>query len=347
MSDRNRTRSARSSDSGSSRRPANDFRRSGAGRHHSDDIKGERGAIDRARARLFAGMSVPEPAPFVPDEFQQSAISNVVEGADTLVVAPTGSGKTFIALEAIAAFLQQGLHAIYTTPLKALSNGKYTEMKQRFEPAHKVGLLTGDRKIETDADVVVATTEIYRNELYRSYERFSLVVLDEVHFLADPQRGPVWEESIILTPRDSTLLMLSASISNHEEIAAWISSVRGRECRIVIKKDRPVELRFGFIHPDLGVLPLEERIEDSPEGKPRTKIFPEVMQFYSRYGMAADGMSLKLNRDQDRRAVSGRGAGSDRGPGSNRGTGRGGHPAPGSRSSSGRHGGGRSGGRHK
>ena len=213
--------------------------------------------IEESRKKLFEGMGVPESAPFVPDEFQTTAVSYVANGTDTLVVAPTGSGKTFIAVEAIEATLAQGLRAVYTTPLKALSNTKFTEFKARFEPKYRVGLLTGDRKIEGDADVVVATTEIYRNELYRTGERYSFVILDEVHFIGDPQRGPVWEEAIILTPTSSTLLMLSASISNSKEIADWITSVRGKPCEIVSKIGRPVELRYGFVHPEFGIIPLE------------------------------------------------------------------------------------------
>jgi len=144
--------------------------------------------------------------------------------------------------------------------------------------------------------VVVATTEIYRNELYRTSERYSLVVLDEVHFIADPQRGPVWEESIILTPHSSTLLMLSASISNSKEIAEWLENVRQKPCRVVIKKDRPVELRLGFLHPDLGVIPLRDQ-----DGR----ILKEVVSFYGSAGLDASGMRLSRrgrrgNRD-DRR----------------------------------------------
>lgn len=229
--------------------------------------------IMRERKKLLAGIGVPEPSPFHVDEFQRLAIEAVTDGEDCLVVAPTGSGKTYIALESIAAHLRVGTRAVYTTPLKALSNTKYNELKKRFEPEYEVGLLTGDRKIDTHAHCVVATTEIYRNELYRGSERYSLVVLDEVHFIADAQRGAVWEESIILTPKSCTLLMLSASISNAEDIAAWLESVRGKPCRIIQEITRSVELRYGFLHPDFGVIPLRNTTGG---------IFPEVSRYYER-----------------------------------------------------------------
>lgn len=236
------------------------------------------------RDQFFEGIGVPPSAPFVADEFQKGAIKSLIDGNDTLIVAPTGSGKTYIALEAIQAVLYQGGKAIYTTPLKALSNTKYNEFKSRFEPEFRVGLLTGDRKIETDANLVVATTEIYRNELYRHSERYSLVVLDEVHFIADESRGPVWEESIILAPSSSTLAMLSASISNPEEIAEWLKEVRGRECNVVIKKDRPVPLRYGFLHPDMGIIPL-----DDDHGR----VITEVRDYYGNTGLDKDKLILK------------------------------------------------------
>ena len=248
--------------------------------------------VEKARGRLLGGMGVPEPSEFLEDAFQRDAVAAVLGGEDTLVSAPTGAGKTYIALKAIEAMLQLHCKSVYTTPLKALSNTKYTDLKRRFEPEHKVGLLTGDRKIDTDADVVVATTEIYRNELYRRYGRFSLVVLDEVHFIADPQRGPVWEESIIFTPKDSTLLMLSASISNAAEIAEWIEDVRGKPCRVIVEKHRPVELRLGFMHPQLGVLPLEEE---------PGRIFGEVTRFYGSTGLDAEGRRLRGGRFSDER----------------------------------------------
>jgi ATP-dependent RNA helicase HelY len=230
-----------------------------------------RRSIQELKEQFLEGVGVPPAAAFVVDDFQRAAIDHVANGSDTLVVAPTGSGKTYIALEAIRAVLAQGKRAVYTTPLKALSNTKFADLKTRFEPQYRVGLLTGDRKIEGNADVVVATTEIYRNELYRTSERYGLVVLDEVHFIADQQRGPVWEESIILTPSTSTLLMLSASISNAVEIAEWLLEVRGKECQIVSKRERPVQLRYGFMHPELGVIPLSDE---------RGQVIREVLNFY-------------------------------------------------------------------
>jgi len=262
--------------------------------------------VEKDRRRLFAGIGVPEVSKFVIDDFQREAIENVIDGFDTLVVAPTGSGKTFIALEAIRVAVSCGKRAVYTTPLKALSNTKYVELKQKFEPEYKVGLLTGDRKIDGDASVVVATTEIYRNELYKGLDRYSVVVLDEVHYISDPQRGPVWEESIILTPRNCTLLMLSASISNAEEIAEWVSKTRGSDCRIVSKKDRPVELRFAFLHPLYGVIPLQDEKGD---------LALEVSQFYREADLDPSGRRLQnrsSKRSQPDRSFSRRGGRSRR-----------------------------------
>ncbi len=275
--------------------------RSGGFREHSRNNRDQRnqgksGAsnlerIERSRQELFEGIGVPEKSKFVIDPFQAEAIQSVIDGNDTLVVAPTGSGKTYIAFESISAILNLKLRAIYTTPLKALSNTKFNELKNRFMPEYTVGLLTGDRKIDVESNVVVATTEIYRNELYKAEERYSLVILDEVHFLSDPQRGPVWEESIILTPSSSTLLMLSASISNAEEIAAWIQEVRGKPCKIVYKIDRPVELRYAFLHPEYGIVPLRDS---------NGKVTKEVNEFYAGASLDPSGMRLKGIKERTR-----------------------------------------------
>ena len=259
-------------------------------------------AISEAREKFLSGIGVPERGEFHVDTFQREAIDNLINGIDTLVVAPTGSGKTYIAIEAMRSLLARKKRAIYTTPLKALSNTKYSEFQHIFGPDNSVGLLTGDRKIEGDSDVVIATTEIYRNELYRGDVRYSLVILDEVHYIADPQRGPVWEESIILTPSESTLLMLSASISNAEEIAAWIEEVRNKECRIVMKRERPVELRYGFLHPRFGVIPLSDD---------KGHLSPEVSHYYGSSEVYMLGMRVKgpgEERGRPGRENSGRGS---------------------------------------
>lgn len=232
----------------------------------------DRKQIRDARRAFLEGIGIPEESPFRPDAFQLDAISSILAGQDTLVIAPTGAGKTFIAVEGIRATVEEGRRAVYTAPLKALSNAKYAEFKARFEPAVSVGILTGDRKIEGNASIIVATTEIYRNELYSFKENYSLVVLDELHYLADPQRGAVWEESIILSARSSTLLMLSASISNPREVAEWIEEIRQKPVKIITVQERPVELRLGFLHPELGVIPLADE---------RGEIMPEVSRFYS------------------------------------------------------------------
>jgi superfamily II RNA helicase len=243
--------------------------------------------IIEARKKLLSGIGVPELEEFSADPFQLEAIDLILKEVDTLVVAPTGTGKTFIAVEGIRKAIESGKRAIYTAPLKALSNTKYVEFKALFEPKYSVGLLTGDRKIEPDADVLVATTEIYRNDLYNYGDNYSLVVLDELHYLADPQRGPVWEESIILSPASATLLMLSASISNTKEIAHWISEVRGKEVRVVTEENRKVPLRYGFLHDEFGVVPLSNA---------KGEIFKVVDEFYQQTRSRRGGPYKKRGR---------------------------------------------------
>jgi superfamily II RNA helicase len=210
--------------------------------------------------RLLEGIGSPAPAPFKPDPFQLEALA-ALEYEDVLVTAPTGSGKTWIAREEIRRLLEGKGRAWYTSPLKALTNSKYQEFAEEFG-AERVGILTGDRKENADAPLIVGTTEIYRNQLFDALRsgsniRADLVVLDEAHYLADEDRGHVWEEAIILSPPRVRLLLLSATIGNAAEFAEWISEVRGVRCGVVARPGaRPVPLRAAFLLPDGNLLPL-------------------------------------------------------------------------------------------
>src|SRR6266567_1255098 len=210
--------------------------------------------------RLLEGIGTPAPAVFKPDEFQLEALA-ALEFEDVLVTAPTGSGKTWIAREEIRRLLEAGRRAWYTTPLKALTNSKYQEFTSEFRKT-EVGILTGDRKENTDAPLIVGTTEIYRNQLFDSLRGGSevsadLVVIDEAHYLADEDRGHVWEEALILTPPRIRLLLLSATIGNADEFASWIAEVRGVRCGVITRPGaRPVPLRAAFLLPDKRLLPL-------------------------------------------------------------------------------------------
>jgi ATP-dependent RNA helicase HelY len=210
--------------------------------------------------RLLDGIGTPTGGSFTPDPFQLEALA-AVEFEDVLVTAPTGSGKTWIAREEIRRLLDAGRRAWYTTPLKALTNSKYQEFMDEFG-SDRVGILTGDRKDNTEAQLIVGTTEIYRNQLFDSLRGGSdvdadLVVLDEAHYLSDQDRGHVWEEAIILTPPRIRLLLLSATIGNAVEFAAWIEEVRGVRCGVVTRPgSRPVPLRSAMLLPDKRLLPL-------------------------------------------------------------------------------------------
>ncbi len=216
-------------------------------------------AADPALRRVFAGIGVPEETPFAPDPFQLEALAAVGK-ADCLVTAPTGAGKTWIAEQAIRRVLAEGGRAWYACPLKALSNAKFSDFGRLFGP-DRVGILTGDRKEKPDAPVIVGTTEILRNQLYDAMHRgeslgFDFVVLDEAHFLGDRERGVVWEEVMIYLPSRIPLLLLSATVGNAREIASWLSSVRGRPCRVVEETRRPVPLFPLFLNPTGLLLPF-------------------------------------------------------------------------------------------
>jgi ATP-dependent RNA helicase HelY len=232
----------------------------------------------KAVERLLSGIGVPPAEPFKPDEFQLEALA-AIEHQDVLVTAPTGSGKTWIAREEIRRILATGKRAWYTTPLKALTNSKYTEFSAAFG-SENVGILTGDRKENSDAPLIVGTTEIYRNQLFDALRegfdvKTDFVIFDEAHYLADDERGHVWEESIILSPPRIRLLLLSATIGRAEDFARWMKSVRGVEVRVIKAGKRPVELRAAFLSKELQLFPLIDdnqqfnRDIDSANSKPR------------------------------------------------------------------------------
>ncbi len=184
---------------------------------------------------------------FEPDRFQTEAFAAFDAGSHVIVAAPTGAGKTLVATYAVDQALRQGTRVFYTTPIKALSNQKYQELVETYG-SEAVGLLTGDNVINGDAPVVVMTTEVLRNMLYagRTLDALRAVVLDEVHYLQDTYRGPVWEEVIIHLPRHIQLVCLSATVSNADELAAWMQTVRGRT-ELVIETRRPVELENRYL----------------------------------------------------------------------------------------------------
>jgi len=184
---------------------------------------------------------------FALDRFQQEAVDAFDAGESVLVSAPTGAGKTVIAEHAIEQMLRSGQRMFYTSPIKALANQKFRDFGERYGK-NNVGLLTGDLTIQGNAPVVVMTTEVLRNMLYEGPQRVSnlgCVVLDEVHYLQDPQRGPVWEEVLLNLPRGVRTVSLSATVSNVEEFVEWLSAVRG-PTRLVEERQRPVPLRHVF-----------------------------------------------------------------------------------------------------
>ncbi|MCJ7773343.1 MAG: DEAD/DEAH box helicase [Desulfobacterales bacterium] len=235
---------------------------------------------DTRLLKIFASIGVPDEKPFKPDPFQLQALSAINRG-DCLVTAPTGAGKTWIAVQAIEHMHTSGKKSWYASPLKALTNAKYKEFSDIFGPEN-VGILTGDRKENPDAPVIVGTTEILRNQLYDAMHigktlATDFVVLDEAHFLGDEDRGVVWEEIMIYLPSRIPLLLLSATIGNARLIAEWLSSLRSKECIVVNEIKRPVPLSPLFLHPEGTLLPLT--VQRGQESK--TRLYKKVSDFIS------------------------------------------------------------------
>jgi ATP-dependent RNA helicase HelY len=211
---------------------------------------------------VFAKIGKPVSTSFTPDYFQLQALE-AIKRTDCLVMAPTGAGKTWIAEQAILSTFSKGGRCWYASPLKALTNAKWVEFGVHFE-IRNVGIVTGDTKENTDAPILVGTTEILRNQLYDAMHRgedlkCDLVILDEAHFLGDTDRGVVWEEIMIYLPVRINLLLLSATIGNGYEIADWLSSIRNKECVVIKEEIRPVPLYPLFLHPSGKILPYLEK----------------------------------------------------------------------------------------
>ena len=192
------------------------YKRKGVAKNHSNHSEHR---IDPGLKPVFQKIGIPEPSPFEPDPFQIESLE-LIRDYDVLVSAPTGSGKTWIASQIIKSYLSKKMRVWYGSPLKALSNSIYQEFCHEFGASY-CGILTGDRKENTDAPVIVGTTEILRNQLYDAMHQGTdigadLVILDEAHYLSDPDRGVVWEEVLIYLPPRVKLLLLSATISNGE-----------------------------------------------------------------------------------------------------------------------------------
>ena len=212
------------------------------------------------------------------DDFQKEAVKYIDEGKSVVVCAPTGAGKTCIAEHAIHRALEDGTKVIYTTPLKALSNQKFSDFGRKYGE-DKVGLLTGDTSINRDAQIVVMTTEVFRNMLYgtnlgelaKNLQNVKYAVLDEVHYMNDEERGTVWEESIIYCPTDIQIIALSATVANAQQLCDWINTVHS-DTKCVYTDFRPVPLRFFYYDSSrpFDLLPLL-----TPDGKLNSKIRPE------------------------------------------------------------------------
>ncbi|MFM7598412.1 MAG: DEAD/DEAH box helicase [Actinomycetota bacterium] len=222
------------------------------------------------------------------DAFQERGCAALADGRSVLVAAPTGAGKTVVGEFAVHLALENGRKCFYTTPIKALSNQKYHDLVRRYG-ADRVGLLTGDNSINGEAPVVVMTTEVLRNMLYASSEMLGglgYVVMDEVHYLADRFRGPVWEEVIIHLPEGILLAALSATVSNAEEFGEWLTTVRG-DTEIVVDEHRPVPLWQEVM---IGDRLLDLFVDDE-----HTRVNPELVR------LAREAAKWSADRGRGRR----------------------------------------------
>lgn len=220
------------------------------------------------------------------NSFQTQAVEAIDQNKSILLSAPTGAGKTLVAEYAIEKVMEAGGRAIYTAPIKALSNQKFRDFKEIL--GNEVGIMTGDVTLNPDAPLLIMTTEIFRNTLFErpeSLEDITYVVFDEIHYMDDPDRGTVWEESIIFAPPEIRFICLSATISNLNQFGEWIAQVRGEEIEIIKSRDRPVPLKHYLHFPGYGptrsdkIARFPKKMRRRGEGDSRG----ELIDFLQRY----------------------------------------------------------------
>ena len=217
------------------------------------------------------------------DKFQKDAIKNIEQNKSVVVSAPTGSGKTLIADYIIERDFKKGIRVVYTAPIKALSNQKYKEFSRSYGEKN-VGIITGDVQKNTEALILIMTTEIYRNMVLSNdpfISEVSYVVFDEIHYINDIERGYVWEESIIFSKPNVRVLCLSATIPNADEFARWIEAIKGHEVVVVRHEERPVPLHVNFYDAELGVTTLKN-LKDAMDIPDYHKIIPRNPGFRHR-----------------------------------------------------------------
>jgi superfamily II RNA helicase len=257
--------------------------------------------------------------------FQEEAIQAIEAGRSVIVSAPTGAGKTLIAEYAVESGIARKKRIVYTSPIKALSNQKYRDFQKTY--GDRIGIMTGDVTINGDAPVLIMTTEIFRNTIFTDPHRLqhiSHVILDEVHYISDLDRGTVWEESIIFAPEGIRFVGLSATISNLEQFRDWISEVRHEPVDLVETRDRPVPLRHEIFIPEIGparisefkkLLPRAKTLHHNKKNRNRVspyrflqseKLLPALFFCFSRReveGRARNTRGLKLLDGRERQAI--------------------------------------------
>jgi ATP-dependent RNA helicase HelY len=234
------------------------------------------------------------------DPFQVEACRALEAGSGVLVAAPTGSGKTIVGEFAVHLALREGRKCFYTTPIKALSNQKYSDLAKRYG-AEKVGLLTGDNSVNGDAPVIVMTTEVLRNMLYAgsaALDGLGYVVMDEVHYLSDRFRGAVWEEVIIHLPQSVTLVSLSATVSNAEEFGDWLDTVRG-DTEVIVSEHRPVPL-WQHVLAGRRMYDLFEEKAGATDGKGRREVNADLERLARMENQRSYHPRAKRGREADR-----------------------------------------------